>query len=80
VELIDCSNHIDECAFHGHVERAGSSLKNDGRARWRKYLVDRDILGGKEPLLYGDVKRPRQRIRRSGDSDHDLFGSFSPRP
>ena len=28
-------------------------------ARWRKYLVDRDILGRKEPLLYGDVKWPR---------------------
>src|SRR5215471_21693222 len=64
--LLDGSNHVDECAFHGHVERTGSSLKNDGRTRWCKNLVDRDILGGKAP--------PRQRIRRSGDSDHNLFG------
>src|SRR5262249_42142027 len=49
-------------------------------ARWRKYLVDCDILGRKKPLLYGDVKWPRLRIGRSGDSDHDFFGRFGPRP
>jgi Transposase domain (DUF772) len=59
--------------------RSGASLTTGGRCGLEINARDRDILGGKEPLLYGDVERPRQRIRRSGDSDHNLFGSFRPR-